>query len=233
MGPGTNRNSQPSSEAGVLSIEGQLIVDAAAKAPPLYQLSWDVTAIPQKGSSAVFQKWKLGDLFYLAHPADAPYRSDRPPYYITSISDESLGNISLDVSKSRWQKPDIGVFLHANRTASDNPLFHESPTLLFKAAAKWMDSRYTWTDSNGRPLAHEEERNGRRCLVFMCDMDGNLRDALVATWCLRLWHDTAESRTAKRDALERMTPPNGSQGYGNTKMPMRVGALGGLGGAGA
>ncbi|KAI1371046.1 hypothetical protein F4677DRAFT_464560 [Hypoxylon crocopeplum] len=232
-----------------LVLVGQSVMSEAATARPLYQMNWSVTSIPQKSSSVVFERVEdstvLGveggisvkqsneHLFYLAHPAGTQYQTDTPAYYLTSVSPETLGNICLEVSRSRFQKPEFKALLNPKKRWSDTPLFDRNSQLLFDVKPKWMGGRYTWTDPSGAQIAYEDAKDDQHKLIITESIQREMRDALVATWCLRLWHDTAESRQAKRDAMERMTPPDAVQGYGNMKMAKRVGALGALGGAGA
>jgi hypothetical protein len=72
--------------------------------------------------------------------------------------------------------------------------------LLFDIHPDWKVSRicYKWSDSHGRQVAIEEKENDRYKLSITRSMPQELRDALVATFLLRLWHDTAESKQAKR-----------------------------------
>ncbi|RYP56247.1 hypothetical protein DL771_012034 [Monosporascus sp. 5C6A] len=231
----------------VFVFAGESIACETAASTPLYQMNWNVTTIPQRHTSLVFERVDHDPrekaesaapmeqhnqhLFYLAHPAGAQYLTDRPAYYITSVSPGTLGNISLETSKPKFQKTEFKALLSAGKGASDSPLFDERPEPLFDAKSKWMGGRYTWTDSAGRQVAYEDKKGDRHILVVTAAMSRRMRDALIATWCLRLWHDTAESREAKRDAIERLTPPDYMDGYGDMKLAKRVGALAALGGA--
>lgn len=143
-------------------------------------------------------------LFYLVHPANAQYRTDIPArYYITSAMPEMVGNIRLETSETRFQRTSFKAMLSAKRTASDKPLFNEGTeqVLLFDIRPNWKLGRdcYSWSDSNGRLVAVEEKEDDRYKLSVMRSMPQELKDALVATWLLRLWHDTAESKQAKRE----------------------------------
>ena len=259
-------------EPATLLFAGQSIMcETTAGTAPIYQVSWDVTAIPPRGTSAVFERVEHQPpekaeskappekqnvhLFYLAHPAGAQYRKDAPAYYITSASRATLGNISLETSKARFQKTEFKALLHAGSSASSDPLFAEKPRPLFDVRPKWLGGRFTWSDSYGREVAYEEEKGDQRRLVVTASMGRDMRDAMVATWCLRLWHDTAESRAAKKDgeldclprdklpetslscqinclpAMERLTPPESVKGIGDMKLAKRVGVLAALGGA--
>ncbi|RYP80646.1 hypothetical protein DL770_006136 [Monosporascus sp. CRB-9-2] len=234
-------------EPEVFVFGGESITCETTASTPLYQMSWDVTTIPQKGTSVVFEridhdphekaestapiKQQKQHLFYLAHPAGAQYRTDRPAYYITSVSPGALGNINLETSNPKFQKAEFKALLSPEKSASESPLFDEKPEPLFDVKPKWMGGRYTWTDSAGKQVAYEDKKRDKHRLVVTAAMRRTMRDALIATWCLRLWHDTAESKEAKRDAIERLTPADCMDGYGDMKLAKRVGALAALGGA--
>ncbi|KAI0139056.1 hypothetical protein F4776DRAFT_662752 [Hypoxylon sp. NC0597] len=232
-----------------LILMGQYVVSDVTGQTPLYHINWDITSIPQKGSSVVFErveedpatgvdnaaptKQQKQHIFYLAHPASAQYQTDTPAYYLTSVSSEMLGNIGLDKSKPRFQKMEFKALLTTGKNWSDNPLFDSNAELLFDVKPKLIGGHYTWYDSNGQLIAYEDGKAGQHKLVITTSMERKRRDALVATWCLRLWHDIAESREAKRESMERLTPPEGLKGYSDMQMAKRIGALSSLGGAGA
>ncbi|KAJ5319087.1 uncharacterized protein N7506_011791 [Penicillium brevicompactum] len=146
---------------------------------------------------------RKGPLFYLAHPANAQYRTDIPAkYYITAAMPGMMGNIRLEPSTSRFQRPSFKAMLSHKRTASDNPLFSEDAqqVLLFDIQPTWTAGRtcYKWNDLQGHRMAVEETIDGQYRLIITSWMEPELREALVASWLLRLWHDTAESKQAKR-----------------------------------
>lgn len=137
-------------------------------------------------------------LFYLTHPVNAQYRTDIPArYYISSAVPEMVGNIRLETSKARFQRTSFKAMLSAKKTASDKPLFNNGTQqlLLFDIHPDWKGGRncYRWSDSNGRQVAVEDKEDDRCKLSVTTIMPQELRDALVGTWLLRLWHDTAES----------------------------------------
>lgn len=260
-------------EPAVLLLSGQHVVSKAVPEAPLYEMSRDVTYIPQKNSSIIFERVEDAHateadinapeneqkqhLFYLAHPAGAEFQVEIPAYYLTAVSREAtLGNISLRSTKPLLQRPEFEAVLSATRTAADKPLFDENPKVIFSIRPKLLTGRHTWFDSDGNQVAAEEQKGSQRTLNITVSMKSELRDALVATWCLKVWHDTAESPQTKRDgksnfsslnkstiaclitdlnssAMERLTPAEGLLGYGSmSKTGKRVGALGSLAGAG-
>ncbi|KAL7623742.1 hypothetical protein AAE478_005295 [Parahypoxylon ruwenzoriense] len=236
-------------EPATLVLINQSVVSEIDPSIPLYKLSWDVTSIPQKDSSVVFERGeddtqsKAGSenstkhgnqqLFYLAHPAGSEYQTETPAYYLTCVSPKALGNISLKTSKSRFSKAEFRALLSPGKSWTDNTLFDKNAQLLFDVKPKWIGGRYAWTDANGAELAYEDGEGDQNKLVITAPMKMGIRDALAAMWCLRLWHDTAESGRAKRDAMERLTPPEAVQRGGNTTTQKRIWALGSLAGAGA
>lgn len=210
-------------ELAVLFLSGQSVLAEAATSIPLYQLNSDIRSISNKDSSVAFERVEHNvpelkieiegvtagtprkrHLFYLAHPVNAQYRTDIPArYYITSAVPEMVGNIRLETSEARFQRTSFKAMLSAKKTASDKPLFDEGTQqlLLFDIHPNWKVGRncYRWSDSNGRQVAVEEKEDDRYKLSVTRIMPQELRDALVATWLLRLWHDTAESKQAKRE----------------------------------
>ncbi|OTB09298.1 hypothetical protein M426DRAFT_315869 [Hypoxylon sp. CI-4A] len=231
----------------IFILRGEYVFSGADPEMPLYQMSGSVTSVPQKGTSISIERSgndmatekaesnpteKNEHLYYLAHPPSPLYQADPPAYYLTSVSSGTLGNISLEISKPRLQKPEFRILLSPGRNWTDNPLFDDNPQILFDVKRKWIGGQYTWTDTNGSQVAYEDGKGDQNRLVITASMKRGVRDALVATWCLRLWHDTAESRHAKKDAMERLTPADSAGGY-NLTWGIKIGALGSLGGAGA
>lgn len=202
----------------MLLLSGQHVVSKASPEVPLYKTSRDLTSIPQENSSIIFErvegangggeadnKNKPGEgqerhIFYLAHPLGAQFQADTPEYYITSASrEETIENISLRCNKPRLKRPDFEALLSPARTAADKPLFDDNAQVIFSIRPKMLAGRWTWFDSDGTQIAVEDRRGSENTLDIAVSMRREMRDALVATWCLKLWHDTAESPHAKKD----------------------------------
>ncbi|KAI9370773.1 hypothetical protein BJX61DRAFT_71697 [Aspergillus egyptiacus] len=218
-------------EPAVLFLSGQSVLVEGAPSTPLYQFNSDIRSISNKDSSVALERIqqdvppeletehqgvpagvprKRHHLFYLAHPLNARYRTDIPArYYITSAVPEMVGNIRLETYEARLQRTSFKAMLSAGKTASDKPLFNEGTQqlLLFDIQPEWKVGRncYKWSDSKGAQVAVEGKEDERYKLSITRRMPQELRDALVATWLLRLWHDTAESKQAKREFFESMT----------------------------
>lgn len=203
-------------EPAVLLLTGQNVVSKDSPEVPLYEMSRDVTSIPQKNSSIIFEReenTQIGEndktrpekqqkrsIYYLAHPAGAEFQADTPAYFVTSVSPgTAVGNISLRSKTSWFRRPEFEAMLSAARTAADKPLFDESPRMIFTMRPKMLAGRYTWVDHDGTQVAVEEQKGSQRTLDITVSMRREARDALVATWCLKVWHDTVDSPQAKRD----------------------------------
>ncbi|KAL4775686.1 hypothetical protein BDW60DRAFT_204255 [Aspergillus nidulans var. acristatus] len=214
-------------EPVVLFLSGQSVLAEGTPFTPLYRINIDIKSIPNKESTVSFARLE-GDasapelegtsskrqrhrhLFYLVHPANAQYRTDIPArYYITSpVPELTVGNIRLEIFETRFQRPSFRALLSTHKTASDTPLFNEETQqlVLFDICPNWSLKAgcnpglgYRWDDSNGGQMAIEGKEDGKYKLSVTREMSQGMRDALVATWLLRLWHDTAESKQARRE----------------------------------
>lgn len=205
-------------EPAVFLLAGEFILAESTASMPLYHLSRNLISFsPQQDSTVIFErvkhqvpekatsteptKQRYQGLFYLVHPLGAEYQKETPAYYITSMSSGMIGNIQLETSKPWLQKREFRAMLSATKTASDRSLFDKKAQqqLLFSVKPNWLGGRYKWTDSNGGEIAFEDRKDDQHKLIVTARMQRKMRDALVATWALRLWHDTAESRQAKRE----------------------------------
>lgn len=150
-------------------------------------------------------------LFYLVHPADAQYRPEVPGYYITCLSadpQKPQGNMQLETSKTVLHGTEFRALLSPGRTWADKPLFdtHGQAPLFIVRREGLMGSQYIWREPCGTELGHDFCKNGEsHGLVITSPMEQESRDALVALWVLRIWHDVAESPKAKRDGQYSLT----------------------------
>lgn len=207
-------------EPSVLFLSGQSVLIEGPTQTPVYQINGDIRSLSNKASSVVLERVEHREtepeikteslsantatnrpLFYLAHPVNAQYRTDIPArYYITSAAPEMMGNIRLEASETLFQRASFKAMLSAKKTASDASLFDEdTQQLLFDVSPNKVRQGYKWNDSHGSKVAVEERDGDRRKLSIVTSVSQELRDALVATWLLKLWYDTAESKQAKRE----------------------------------
>lgn len=204
----------------VLLLKDRSVPGSTIDSQPIYHLTQDITSDKQTYSSVLLERigsngsprssteiMQKTPLFYLVHPVNASYRSDIPAsYYMTSASHGMIGNIRFRTIESFVRRREFQAFVSANRGAADVPLFDkDNEQLVFKAKASWKDSRYKWTNSASRQLAVEDTKDDQKKLVITVSMEGRMRDALVAVWILRIWHETAETRQMKRQGMLKPT----------------------------
>lgn len=77
----------------------------------------------------------------------------------------------------------------------------EDPVTLFEATWAKEHGGFEWCDSEGTRVAMEEDLQDSKKLVVCKALKRQMLDVLVATWCMRIWHDSAES-LGKRAADE-------------------------------
>lgn len=158
---------------------------------------------PGEAESMASIKQRNQLLFYLVHPANAQYRTDLPGYYTTSASPDMVGNVQLHASKSLLQKVEFKALLSPGKSSSDDKLFdQDNQEILFEVKPKWKGGQYQWIDSAGNKIAHEE-RKGEHKLVISVPIPQQTKDALVALWALKIWHNTLETRAVKREGKSR------------------------------
>lgn len=218
-------------EPSVLVLDGESIHDEASPKTPLYRLSRKVTIVipnkssikferiehvpPQKDESTARPTERRHHMFYLVHPSNARYRTDVHPYYMTAKKPSMLGNVRLEAATSRLQKTEFKALLSAGRSAADDPLFDENDgkKVLFSAKPRWMGGRCNWTDTKGKELAFEDGKGEKPRLIITTAMEVDVRDALVAIWCLKVWRDTNETLAAKMDGKLAFTVPHGDANH--------------------
>ena len=205
-----------------LVLDGQTIRAEDDASTPLYHLSRSVTALkqepssiqldrvdqvpPEKATSSDKLESRNTHLFYLVHPINARYRTDKPAYYGTSNPATTASNFVLQPARSMnpLHTPEFTVSVSPGRTAESDVSFDNAKDQqpLFTVKKKWSGGHYVWRSSSGSEIAIEEsvkDGQGTRKLVVSESLDYQVLQTLVAAWCLRCWHDVAESKEARRD----------------------------------
>lgn len=158
------------------------------------------TAAPEKPDSSASPTRSNTLVFYLVHPLNAQYQKDKPAYYATSTHG-GLGNIVFEIQKKTLSKPEYRVLLNEGTNASSDPLFTGKPSAILAAKSSKLGGKYSWTDSGGKTIAQEEQSKLQQQpqLKVTNVLRSEVRDTLVAAWCLRIWSEVAESREARND----------------------------------
>jgi hypothetical protein len=215
-------------EPAVLVLAGTYISVKNAASTPVYHLSRNMDTLTHKDTSIYFEcieyneapgrkneevesiesaaadQKKRQRLYCLVHPLNAKYRTDIPAYYMTSHSADLPGNVRLESSKKHplLRKKEFKALLSVSKTATSPELFDDEKAqhLLFEVKPRMLGGGFMWTDSDGKEVAREDGKSGgERSLAVAAPMSREKRDALVALWVLRLWHDIAKERHFTRE----------------------------------
>lgn len=110
-------------------------------------------------------------------------------FYVVPVSKKwSLGSIGLLPVKLHWGKNAIHVVGVNTKDATEiaSPTVAKNAQPLFRI--QYNGNCYKWTDGQGNDIAMEYET----CrLVITAALPQEMRDALVALWCCRIWQHSA------------------------------------------
>lgn len=196
-----------------LVFSGQIITSENAPSTPLFQLSREIACALQRDMAIIFESLQYTeridsttntskrrmtsqDLYYLAHPRKAQYQEDLPNYYITAASPGTLGNINFEIQQTALQKPEFRAMLNGDKSAAHAVLFNRD-THKHLLDVKLKGEQYHWVDTNGQKIAFESQKGKEFKLHIEAPLQQRTRDAIVALWALRIWHDAAEGSTAR------------------------------------
>jgi hypothetical protein len=73
--------------------------------------------------------------------------------------------------------------------------------LLFDIKPMLKGGQYEWVDADGRNIAYEYSEGEEDKLHFETSISQQKKDALVAFWILRLWHDAVEKEAKQKGEL--------------------------------
>ncbi|KAF9871788.1 hypothetical protein CkaCkLH20_10722 [Colletotrichum karsti] len=214
--PPSYREGSPSSKedlvpAGTLLLAGTTIFNAGAAAtPPLYELTYAVGHLRESYTKVSFYRYehKVSErpqedasnpgpritsrkkhIFDLRRDPNIMYSS--MPYHLECVSRSGLANLGLQSYNHVTSK---GVRAVRVTKAKVNAEL-EAGEKVFEAK-KRGEGRHEWRDKTDGDtvVAHETAENGIYKLQIVIPMARDKRDALVATWCLRLWREIAMSK---------------------------------------
>ncbi|EQB50623.1 hypothetical protein CGLO_09928 [Colletotrichum gloeosporioides Cg-14] len=136
----------------------------------------------------------------VAHPKRV-FNIERPPlviqepfaYYIRSVSRSGIGAIGVRFSKIGKGSICKAWLVKRKLNATSD---WEAKELLFDVRIN--NDVCDWMDDSGGRLAVEESRDGINSLNILVPLERAMRDALVATWCVRRWECKALEYHQKR-----------------------------------
>ncbi|KAI0408316.1 hypothetical protein F4802DRAFT_604970 [Xylaria palmicola] len=175
----------------ILVLAGRLIHPEPIGSAALYELDHDVGFLSRADHKVAFSRHeprvRIGrdgaaratsyqrHLFSLESP-HAVTLTSRYAFFLTPASRRTLGGVGL--KKTSVPRPGFKV-MRIGRSGEDEELFEITR----------KDGRYEWWDTEGRRIAIEDNASGQLKMIITTAIPR--RQADVATWCLRLWHDAA------------------------------------------
>jgi hypothetical protein len=135
-------------------------------------------------------------IFTLTRPAEIT--APAFPYYLESESRQSIGNLGLkNLKPGLMRKKKIEIWKIVKDRTSQFDFVRREKLFDVKQSKERMD--YEWTLSvSGVIIANESDEDGLHRLQIVMTTDRMTVDALIASWCLRLWQDLADQNRIKR-----------------------------------
>ncbi|KAI5918708.1 hypothetical protein F4810DRAFT_690724 [Camillea tinctor] len=181
----------------ILVLAGHFIHSESVNSAPLYELSRGVSSLSHTDQSATFLRLEHNvktsqdgnprivrrdrHIFELKHPPSV-ISTSKYSYFLQSVSKQTLGNIGL--KKSHVSRRGFKA-MHISRSGGEDSVLFE---------IKQKNKKYEWLDFNERMVAVEDGADEQYRLVVTAALQQETLDALVAMWCLRIWHDSAEEK---------------------------------------
>jgi hypothetical protein len=130
-----------------------------------------------------------------------PLPPDSPQYWIRPASRKTIGAIGLKKAllRSRWKA--LPVDLSGKKSEFGLQQFVQGAYPIFELVQK--GGRYQWTDSEGKPVAVEDEGENEHRLLISKPLRRQAMDALVALWCCRLWNYSANHQEKVHEGTAR------------------------------
>ncbi|KAI1490478.1 hypothetical protein F5X96DRAFT_636098 [Biscogniauxia mediterranea] len=195
----------------ILVLAANLVYAQASGGPPLFELSRGVAESPDSGSPISLKRLthsvrttarglpraaqRSRVLFELKHLG--PVLSKGFPYCLDAASRAAIGNLALKAVSF----PRRGFKVVRTEPVTDDdglPKGYKArrrslkeAEVIFEVSPK--ERHYEWIDADGKRIAAEDETDGQHRLIVTASLTRKTMDALVASWCLRIWHDNLES----------------------------------------
>ncbi|KAI1342571.1 hypothetical protein F5Y15DRAFT_309071 [Xylariaceae sp. FL0016] len=209
----------------ILVLDGTVIRAQSAGTRPLFELSRDII----DGSSGVTTPILLKRLIYKVRTTrnGTPREAQRGqplfqlqhlgrvlskgyPWCLEATSRSSVGNLALKTVALHRSRLKVvrtasveGHGLPKGYVARRKSL--KDAELVFDIVEK--ENRYEWSNGEGERVAVEDCFDGRCRLLVLAPLTRQTMDALVGSWCLRLWRATEESTKGEATSLVKFAVP--------------------------
>ncbi|KAI2611339.1 uncharacterized protein GGS25DRAFT_191451 [Hypoxylon fragiforme] len=209
--PGTRNDADEVVQPVILVLAGHFVRAQTSDGSPLYELSRDIcnselgtsqlsqvsfnriisnVRLTADGAPRVHNRHKhVSELKYLP-----PVLSTGFSYCLDAMSRHAMGNLALKTAsfprsglKIVRIKPESGSSQSGSRALKESPKEVQD---VFDVRKK--RGHYEWIQSGEDRIAFEEEAEGLHKLIVTSPLKRKTIDALVGSWCLRIWHDSLE-----------------------------------------
>ncbi|KAI1173506.1 hypothetical protein F4777DRAFT_557551 [Nemania sp. FL0916] len=198
----------------ILILAGRLIYSESAgpsSSSVLYELDHDVNYLSRADHKVEFSRHEARvrtssgggsahtstyqrHIYNLESP-HALTSTSRYGFFLTAVSRKALGHVGL---KKTTTTTSAGLPRSGFKVLRINSSGGGEDAELFEITRK--EGRCEWWDTEGRRIAIEDagerESGGLLKMILTTALPRQQADALVATWCLRLWHDAAMNEDA-------------------------------------
>jgi hypothetical protein len=189
-----------------IHVAGRFIHSSDPQAPALYEFSHSIGflkdadrkvtmrrmeySVRQKAGGAPTIATRERNLFNLMHRT----LGETPTFAFQAEAQgrsASLGSLGMELVRSRSSRlslPSVGYRVLRTTMGANHRLVGKQ--MLFqavKASGSSTEVRWEWSDDHGTLVARELERDGLFSLVVSQEMSVAMRDALTASWIMRLW----------------------------------------------
>ncbi|KAL0931502.1 uncharacterized protein CTRU02_214237 [Colletotrichum truncatum] len=204
----------------------------SASSPPLYELSYPIGHLRESNTTVSFERvehrirtasgtqqvprvsTRKKHIFDLKRALAIQLTAPQFSYYLESLSRNNLGHLGLKTHR-HWFGTVAGY--RAYRASRPRPYADLEPGDIAFVVKERGKGKFEWRnggpDGEHRIVAYEESEGGIYQLRVCEALTQKERDALVATWCLRLWWEIAvanhEPLTWAEGKLEGLTLPWG------------------------
>lgn len=199
----------------ILVIEGRLIYAESAQSKPLFEVSQDISKL-----SHAYSTHSLARLDHVVRdrPGQGPrvYQRTRHIYNLKHVSPAISPNylfqieatsraavvrhLALRKSHIPWQGSRIVMAAEEAETSGLPKGYKAARNNLVELGhlfeMRCRNRKYEWVtaDDSRRVAVEEDEADGQHKLIVMAPLPRNRMDALVASWCLRLWQGNCEAK---------------------------------------
>ncbi|KAI0880100.1 uncharacterized protein GGS22DRAFT_175883 [Annulohypoxylon maeteangense] len=209
-------------QPAILVLTGHFIRAQTVDGTPLYELSRDIQAsstteaqlaqvslerlihnvrVSANGTPRVLHRTR--HIFELKHLP--PVISTGFPYCLDAASRHALGNLALKCPS--FPRSTFKVVRINEETGDGLPKGYKARKESLKEGETIFEihkkrGHYEWMSPEGSRIAVEDETEDHHRLIVTAPVMRKMMDAMIGSWCLRIWRDSMKSNHQPRGALK-------------------------------